>query len=437
MKTTPIDLAQRIANLSPNQRRMLEQRLQTRLGANSPASMIVQRASTEPELLSYGQQRLWFLDQLQPGLTAYNSVSAFRLRGALSQSALQQSLDEIVRRHESLRTTFAVGDGQPWQVIRPAAGFPLPVEDLSGLPAERWQAEIDRRVAAEESRPFDLTQDLMRRGLLLRFGEQEHALIFTSHHIASDAWSSGIFWRELTALYAAFVKGKPVVLAPLPIQYADYAQWQRKWLHSGPAQAQLAYWRQQLAGAPQMLDLPSDRPRPPVQSFRGAEQSAILPRSLLDALKALGRSADATLFMTLLTGFKILLHRYTGQDDLVVGAPTAGRIRPELENLIGFFVNNLVLRTQIAATLSVREALIRVRSSALNAYANQDVPFEAVLDALQPERSLSHMPLFQVMFSLQNTPRTEVSSVWPDSRALGLRKSLRKIRPGVRFDGAR
>ncbi len=406
-KVLTTNLDQRIASLSPAKRALLERYLQEKMVPAKPAVSIPQRDTTTLPPLSFAQQRLWFLDQLQPGMTAYNSPATYRLRGTLNRSALQQALTEILRRHESQRTTVGVSNGEPYQIINPPVEFPLPIKDLRGLPADQWDATIQEHVFAESTVPFNLAHDLMRRARLLCFGEQEHVLIVTSHHIASDGWSSGVFWHELTTLYAAFVQAQPSPLPPLPIQYADYAVWLQQWQQSAAAKAQLAYWQTQLAGAPPLLELPTDRPRPVVQSFQGAEYNFTFSTTLIDALKALGRQENATLFMTLLTGFTLVLQRYTGQDDLLVGAPIAGRNQPELEGMLGFFLNNLVLRTRLTDAMSARAVLKQVRTTTLAAYANQMLPFEKLLEALRPERSLSHTALFQLMFILQNTPSRE------------------------------
>ncbi|MFQ5610897.1 MAG: amino acid adenylation domain-containing protein [Anaerolineae bacterium] len=365
------------------------------------------RAQTAPDSFalpaSFAQQRLWFLDRMEPGSPAYNIPAALRLAGPLDVTALERSLSELVRRHETLRTTFETGQSGPVQVISPPEPCPLPVIDL------RRQPETEaRRIATEEARrPFDLRQGPLLRATLLRLGREEHILLLTMHHIVSDEWSMGVLYRELTALYNAFAGGAPSPLPELPVQYADFALWQREWLQGEALEAQLAYWQEQLAGASARLptlELPTDRPRPPVQTFRGATQSITIPRALQDSLAGVGQEADGTLYMALLAAFEVLLYRYTGQADLVVGTPIANRNRAEIEGLIGFFVNTLVLRADLAGDPSFRELLARVRETALGAYAHQDLPFEKLVEALQPERDLSRNPLFQVMFVYQNVP---------------------------------
>ena len=352
--------------------------------------------------LSFAQQRLWWLDRLQPGSAAYNVARAFRLAGALDSAALEQSLNFIVARHASLRTTFINHDGEPRQIIHPPRLVELPVVDLSHLPESEREAE--QRADAESKRPFDLTRDLLIRAVLLRLGPQEHLLIVVKHHIATDGWSANIFWREMTLCYQALIEGHLPALPPLQVDYADYAVWQRQRWESGALQAQLDYWRRQLAGAPPLLELPSGGPRPAERTFRGGILPIEFPTALVVALKDWLRHEQATLFWALLTTFKILLLRYTGQEDLVVGTPAAGRSHPKLEGLLGCFLNDLVLRTRLSGELTVREALARVRATALDAFVRQEVPFEAVLEAVQPERSRSRAPLFQVLFNLLTLP---------------------------------
>jgi len=366
----------------------------------------LQRVSRDGNLpLSFAQQRLWFFDQLEPGSSAYNISTGFRLTGPLDVAALERSLNEIVRRHEALRTSFAVVDGQPVQVIAPAERFKLALVDLQKLPEAERETEA-RRLASEEAQgPFDLARGPLVRAGLLRLGEREHVLLLTMHHILSDGWSMGVLFRELSVLYEAFSNGDPSPLPELPVQYADFAVWQRQWLQGEVLEEQLSYWRERLGGAPPVLHLPTDRPRPAVQTYRGARKTLRLPNKLTDALKVLSRREEVTLFMTLLSAFKTLLCRYTGQEDIVVGSPIAGRTRPETEGLIGFFVNTLVLRSDLSGNPTFRQLLGRVREVALGAYTHQDLPFEKLVEELQPERNLSHTPLFQVMFALQNVPR--------------------------------
>ncbi len=352
--------------------------------------------------LSFAQQRLWFIDQLDPGNSVYNFPVAVRLKGALNLAALEESLSEIVRRHEALRTTFSMVDGQPAQVIASRLMITLPVVDLRALSEVEREAEVQRLVVEEARHPFDLARGPLLRARVLRLAEDEQVGLLTMHHIVSDGWSAGILIREMAALYQAYCTESPSPLPELPIQYADFAYWQREWLQGAVLQKQLDYWKKQLDGAPPLLELPADHPRPAVQTFRGGHQSLLLPKAVGIALKALSRDEAATLFMTLLAAFKVLLNCYTRQDDLVVGTPVANRNRLEIEGLIGFFVNALVLRTDISGNPTFRELVRRVRRVCVDAYAHQDLPFERLVEDLHIERDLSRNPLFQVMFVLQN-----------------------------------
>jgi amino acid adenylation domain-containing protein/non-ribosomal peptide synthase protein (TIGR01720 family)/FkbM family methyltransferase len=359
--------------------------------------------------VSFAQQRLWFLDQLEPGLIAYNIPSAFRLRGYLDLAVLERCFNHIIQRHESLRTTFKIIDERPVQVIAPTMSLPLSKYDLCGMPEPDREAEA-WRLAAEEARcPFDLSSGPLLRMALVQLDEKEYLFLLTMHHIISDAWSSSVFIQDLIALYKAFSEGHPSPLADLSIQYTDFAHWQRVWLQGDVLSDLWVYWRRQLEGAPAMLELLTDRPRPAAQTFRGALQRLELSKDLTDALKALSQRENVTLFMTLLAVFKILLQRYSGQTEIVVGSPIANRNRLEVENLIGFFVNTLVLRTDLTGNPTFRELLERVREMALEAYAHQDLPFEKLADELKPERDLSRNPLFQVLFVLQNAPMPSVN----------------------------
>jgi amino acid adenylation domain-containing protein len=353
--------------------------------------------------LSYSQQRLWFLDQWEPMSPLYTMFRVVRMTGSLNIESLHKSLDVIVARHEVLRTTFAAVDGNPMQQTREDVAVPLPLIDLAAKPESERQAEMQRCIDEEAERPFDLASDLMLRVSLLRLREDEHVLLLTMHHIASDGWSMGIFFRELSLLYEAFCAGKPSPLPELPIQYADFALWQKNWLQGDVLKSQLGYWKKQLASAPARLELSAGRRRPAVQTFRGASYSFTLPSTLTQGIQSLSRGERGTLFITLLAAFATLLHRHMGGHDIVVGSPIAGRNRYEIEELIGFFVNTLVLRTDLSGNPTFRELLGRVRDVALDAYAHQDLPFEKLVEELQPERNLSHHPLFQVMFVLQNT----------------------------------
>ncbi|HEX3128876.1 MAG TPA: non-ribosomal peptide synthase/polyketide synthase, partial [Thermoanaerobaculia bacterium] len=353
--------------------------------------------------LSFAQERLWFLDRLEPGSAAYNIPAALRLTGALDPEALAASLSEVIRRHAVLRTTFAEAGGEPVQVVHPAAPLDLRVEDLRAMPPDRREAEAERAVREDVETPFDLVRGPLLRAGLLRLADDDWLLLLTVHHIVSDGWSTGILVRESVALYEAFVQGRPSPLPELPIQYLDFAVWQRTW-QRGALDAQLRWWREELAGAPALLELPTDRPRPAAQSHRGAGEAVALPAGLVGKLNDLARHEGATLFMVLLAGFQALLHRWSGQDDVLVGSPVANRVRAELEGLIGFFVNTLVFRGRTAPGRTFRGLLEGVRNTAIGAYARQDLPFEKLVDGLDVERSLAHSPIFQVMLALQNVP---------------------------------
>jgi amino acid adenylation domain-containing protein len=367
-----------------------------------------ERVMGESMPLSFAQQRLWFIDQLEPGNPVYNTPRGVRLRGSLNVRALERALTELVRRHEALRTTFLDVHGEPVQVIGKAEPFTVPVEDLSGLPAARRDEETRRLMREEAQGSFDLTKGPLVRARLLRLSEQEHMLLLTMHHIVSDGWSMGVLVREVAALYEAMCEGRPSPLHELRIQYGDYAVWQRRWLSGDVLERQLSYWREQLAGAPPVLDLPTDRPRPQVQTFRGAALPFKLSKELTEKLRALSRHEGVTLYMLLLAALQTLLARYTGQEDISTGTPIANRRHRELESLIGFFANTLVLRTDLSGNPTFRELAQRVRETALEAYAHQDVPFEMLVEVLQPERSMSYTPLFQVMFVLQNAPQEKL-----------------------------
>jgi amino acid adenylation domain-containing protein len=386
------DLLKRLAALSPEKQKLLAQALQQHAGA----------ADTVP--LSFAQQRLWFLDQWAPGNPVYHLPGILHIEGPLDVAALQRSLQEIVRRHEILRTSFITIADQPLQLIHPHGALSLQVADLQGRAVDAQDALVQELARAEACRPFDLSQGPLLRVTVLRLGQQRHVLLLTTHHIVADGWSFGVFWRELAAFYAAAVGGTAAQLPNLPFQYGDYARWQRQWLDGPIREVQLAYWRRQLAGAPPLLTLPTDRARPSVATSAGARVATTLPASLVEGLRALSRQEGATLFMTLLAGWQALLARYSGQDDIVVGTPIAGRTRVELEALIGCFVNTLALRTDLSGNPSVRELIRRVRDVCVGAYAHQDLPFEVLVEALRPERVLSHTPLFQVLFALQNAP---------------------------------
>jgi len=385
----------------------LAERVEALRRAGLPPLPPIERISRDGHLpLSFAQERLWFLDRLQPESAFYNIPVALRLSGALDSAALERALGEIVRRHEALRTTFRDHEDAPVQVIRPFEGFALPVEDLSALAEMERDADVRRRASAAATRPFDLAVDPLFRAELLRLSGEEHVLLLCMHHIVSDGWSMGVLYRELSVLYEAYREGRESPLADLPVQYADYAAWQREQLRGEALERQLGYWRERLADAPALLELPTDHPRPAVQTYDGASERVEFPAELLERLRKLGQREGATLYMVVLGAFQVLLSKYAGTDDVVVGSPIAGRTRREVEDLIGFFVNTLVLRTDLSGNPSFRALLARVRETTLGAYEHQEVPFEKLVAELQPERSLSHSPLFQVMFSLVDADRS-------------------------------
>jgi len=357
--------------------------------------------------LSFAQARLWFLDKLQPDSAFYNIPIVWRFSGQLNVAALQSSLNEIICRHEALRTNFVTQEDQPVQVIASTLSLKLEIVDLLHVPQGEREVEMQRLVTTEAVQPFDLEREPLVRATLLQLGSTESVFVLTAHHTIFDGWSTGVFVQELATLYTAFSTNTPpkkvFELPELPLQYADFAVWQRQWFQQ-EGLAQLSYWKQQLEGAPTLLELPTDRPRPPIQTNRGGHQRFILSLELSEAIANLGKRAGATPFMTFFAAFVTLLYRYTGEKDIVVGTPVAGRNQPEIEGIIGLFVNTLVLRTDLSGNPSFEELLIMVREVALEAYAHQDLPFEKLVDALQPARSLSHLPLFQVMFDLQNVP---------------------------------
>jgi amino acid adenylation domain-containing protein/non-ribosomal peptide synthase protein (TIGR01720 family) len=369
--------------------------------AKSPRLPSLRPASRDQHLaLSFSQQRLWFLEQLEPGRATYNMPAAIRVTGPLDVETFERCVTEILRRHEILRTTFHASGGEAFQVIAPPTAWRLPRQDLSSVPADQRES-VAQQVALDEGRkPFDLTRGPLLRLTLLKLSDEVHQLVVVMHHIISDGWSITVLIQELSTLYAAYSQGRPSPLPELPVQYADYAVWQRQWLQGEELERQLAYWRQHLADAPPLLELPTDRPRPAVQTFRGAAFPVHVDKELSGALKALAQREGITLFMLVLAIYQLLLSRYSGQRDISVGSPTAGRRLAELEPLVGFFVNNLVLRTRLDGDPSFRELLQRVWEMTLNTYAHQDIPFEKLVDELQPRRNLGHSPLFQVWFVL-------------------------------------
>ncbi|WGV24586.1 non-ribosomal peptide synthetase [Halotia branconii] len=402
------DLLKRLEHLSPQKRELVLQKLL----AQQPSTIIpksklprIEAASTDKLIpLSFPQQRLWFLDQMEGNSATYNMAAAVEITGNLQVSILEKIIAEIIQRHAILRTNFKTIDGNAVQIITPQLTINIPVIDLQTLPAAARFAEVERLAIAEQLQPFDLTQDCLLRVTLLHLASESYVLLVTMHHIVSDGWSLGVFIQEFSSLYTAFSQNQPSPLTGLTIQYADFAHWQRQCLQGEVLENQLNYWRQQLAGIPPILELPTDRPRPPVQTFQGQTLNFELNQNLTKQLNILCQKSGTTMFMTLMAAFATLLYRYSNQSDIVIGSPIANRDRQETYPLIGLFVNTLVLRTNLEGNPSFAELLQRVKQVALDAYAHQDVPFERLVEALQPERSLSHMPLFQVAFAMQNAP---------------------------------
>ncbi|MBW4573676.1 MAG: amino acid adenylation domain-containing protein [Aphanothece sp. CMT-3BRIN-NPC111] len=417
-------LAHKLLSLSPAQQALIKAALQqSGKTGKERTQTIPKRTETETErysitlsdswgkvanqpawYLSLAQERLWFIEQLE-GASAINNISrVLKLEGELDVTALEQAVQNIINRHETLRTTFHSINGKPVQVIQEPPKFQLPLIDLSLLPLCRQSEEVQRQLQLEAQLPFNLASDLMLLMTLFRLSEREHVLLFVMHHIVGDGWSLGIFSRELSQLYAAFLRGASSPLLALPIQFVDFAIWQRQLLQREALQPQLSYWKQQLSGSLPVLNIPTDRPRPPIQTHRGAQYPLILSQPLTIKLKQLSQQSATTLFMTLLAAFKVLLYRYTNQEDIIIGSPIAGRNQPEVEGLIGFFINNLVLRTNLSGNPSFTELLGRVRQTALDAYSHQDVPYAKLVEEIGLARDLSQSPLFQVMFGFQNTP---------------------------------
>jgi amino acid adenylation domain-containing protein/FkbM family methyltransferase len=383
--------------------RRLEALLAAQAGVETPPLVPVPRPEGRAPV-SFAQQRLWFLDRLEPGTTYFNVPAIFRLRGALDAALLEQTINEVVRRHEALRTSFVEERGEPVQVIAPSSDVPLRVVELADVPAPSREARARELAAEEAARPFDLATGPLLRALLLRLAEDEHIAVLTLHHIVADGWSMGVLVKEAMALYEALGRGEASPLEPLPIQYADFAVWQRGWLKGEALEKLAGYWRRQLAGAPPALELPTDRPLPTAHTYRGSRLAFAVPAPVASGLKALARREGATLFMTLLAGFDTLLRRYTGQEDIVVGTDIANRNRLETEGLVGFFINQLALRTDLSGDPTFRELLARVRAATLGAYAHQDLPFDKLVDELKPERDPRRPPVFQVKLVLQNAP---------------------------------
>lgn len=377
-------------------------------GMAAKGQRIPRRGGDGPVALSFAQQRLWFFDQFEPGSPLYNLLSGVSLKGRLDVAALQRSFDEVVRRHETLRTTFKVIEGRPVQVIGPPEPLRLEMMDLRSEAAQERASRIQRMFLHGARRPFDLRQGPLLRVSLARIDQYEHVMMLAMHHIVSDAWSMGIFVREMTALYDAFSNGRLSPLPDLSIQYADFAVWQREWLQGETLEVQLSFWKEQLSGELPVLELPSDRPRPALQTYNGVTVTFDIPEDLARSLRSLSQGEGATPFMTLLSVYSVLLHRYTGHEDLAIGAPIANRNRADIEPLIGFFTNTLVIRTDLSGKPTFKDLLARVKQVALDAYSHQDLPFEYLVEQLHPDRDLSHSPLVQVMLAMENILADEI-----------------------------
>ncbi|ARU63632.1 hypothetical protein CBW65_23400 [Tumebacillus avium] len=388
--------------MSKEKRALLDKMLQDEGMAASATgiSRIEKRTGDRPARLSSSQQRLWFLDKMEPNSTSYNMPYRIELQGPLDAHVLEKALNEIVERHEILRTSFAAQDGETVQVVHSMQAVAMPL-----VQADR--ADLPRLAMAEAQQPFSLTQGPLLRATLVRTGELEHTLLLTLHHIVFDGWSMNILLKELTVLYEAFAKGAPSPLAELSLQYGDYAEWQQDWLNGEGRQKQVSYWKETLSGAPVVLDLPADHPRPLVQTHRGGNVSFALPKELAAELKAWSKQEDVTLFMTLFSAFSVLLSRYSGQEDLLVGAPFAGRSQREAEGMIGFFVNTLVLRADLSGEPLMAELARRVKDAVTGALSHQELPFDKLVEELQPARDASRSPLFQVMFNFLDSPHEE------------------------------
>ncbi|GCE22082.1 non-ribosomal peptide synthetase [Dictyobacter kobayashii] len=405
-----VDRREKIKNLSPEKHAQLLELLREK-GAHTRTESIPLLSRDEVLPLSFAQERMWFLDQMEPGNAFYNISIAIRLRGALQPDVLERCFNTIIERHESLRTTFARENGQVKQVITPQLVVSIPVQDVSGEPADRREDLVQQQARRLAQHSFDLVYGPLVQAQFFRLQPDEHVLVLILHHSIADGWSMGVLVQELSELYDATIQGKPVHLPALPLQYADYAAWQRERLQEKKLERHLAYWKEQLESAPALLELPTDHPRPPVQSYRGAKEAVALSLALSQAIKRIGQQMGMTPYMVLLAGWATLLGRLSNQDDLVIGSPIAGRQRKELEGLIGFFINTLPLRIDLSGYPTFRQVLERIRTMTLAAYEHQELPFDKIVEELAPQRDLSHQPLLNIVFILQNMPVTISTSV--------------------------
>jgi alpha-ketoglutarate-dependent taurine dioxygenase len=401
-----MDRAKRIANLPAEKLDLLLQRISANGEVVPAAPLRAQSRHSTRFPLSHAQQRLWFLDQLHPGATTYNELVAARCIGRLDAQAFEHSLNEVVRRHEILRTTFTTSQGNPVQVVLASLNIALTLVDLTHTPPADRERQFDRLTADLAQAPFDLARGPLLRAQLVRFDDNEHVLLLAMHHIVADSWSMAILIRELTSLYVAKTQGQAPDLAELPMQYADYTVWQREWLSGEAIAGHLAYWKRHLAHPWPVLELPTDRPRRQLFNSRGAREPLVISKALSDALVRLSQQEGVTLYMLLLAAFQTLLYRLSGQDDIIVGTTTGHRAREEHEHLIGFFVNTMALRADLSGNPSFRELLERVQQLTQNAYAHQDLPFEKLIEELplSPAQRLSDAPLFRVMFTFLTNP---------------------------------
>jgi len=431
-----------LSGFSPEKRRLLEQLMRKKgVARRAGGTGIPRRDPTQPARLSYLQEGLWFLDALDPGKATYNIPCATRMRGALDVPALERALGEMIARHESLRTVFPARDGVPVQVVQEPVPFELDVEDLAQLDAAAREERALERATEEAHTPFDLTHGPIFRAALLKLGPQEHVLVFGLHHIVSDGWSMGVITRELTGLYEAFAAGQESPLAPLPIQFSDFAVWQRDWLQGERLEKLLAFWRKRLDGVADIA-LPWDRPRSGAASAEGRHHTFTFSKELSDRLRALGREAEVTAFVVLLAGFEACLHTYSGQEDIVIGSPVACRNKSELESLIGYFVNVLPFRTDLGGNPTFRELLDRVNVSVEEVHAHQDVPFGKLVEELRPRRTAGANPVYQVELTLLTQEHAPAiygygfrSAVEESLEIGGLRFSPLRVESGVsKFD---
>ncbi|MFM6012960.1 MAG: condensation domain-containing protein, partial [Dolichospermum sp.] len=389
-------------NSLTNQKRDLLKLLLNKKGINLQTEIILPRPNSEPAPLSFSQEQLWFLSQIQDNAT-YNMPLALQISGSLNISFLEQAITEIVRRHEILRTNFQQIEGRNLQVIRPEINISLQVINLDQIPAKEQLQNVQQLINQETDKIFNLSEDNLFQSTLYQLNQNSYVLLLNMHHIISDGWSTGILLEELSTLYAAYLAGNKSPLPDLQIQYADYAIWQKQKFTSQIREKQLNYWQQQLTDIPPLLELPTDKPRPPIQSFSGGIWEFSINSNLSQKIRTLTQQSDATLFMTMLAAFVILLYRYSGQDDILIGSPMAGRNRQEIQSLIGYFVNTVVLRTKLTGNPNFREILNQVRQVATDAHNYQDIPYNQVVEALNPQRNLSYNPVFQILFDLQHS----------------------------------